>query len=220
MVTSGASQTGAGNSRFSTPLRITVIDASGHFVSSVPVTFSAPGNGPSGTFVGGRRVAVVLTDSNGVATAPGLSAGTTPGTYHVTASISGLAGPISFTLTNLPLLKPAPTPARAIGAVVFLTQPGKTLPGGVMPPFQVLALDQFGNPLNGVVVTLNFVPVRAHGVPSSTVVGTVQAVAVNGVATFTQPSMGIRGRYRLRADVGSSPVFSEPFTVGLFGRLS
>jgi hypothetical protein len=107
-----------------------------------------------------------------------------------------------------------------IARLLFLTQPGNVSPNGVMRPFQVLALDQFGNRVNGGVVTLMVVPAMAHGVPSSTVVSTVHGVAVNGVATFTQPSVAIRGRYRLRADVGSSTVFSEPFTVGLFGRLN
>jgi hypothetical protein len=107
-----------------------------------------------------------------------------------------------------------------IARLIFLTQPGTVSANGRTTPFQVLALDQFGNRLNGVIVTLMVVPVMAHGVPSAIVASTVQAVAINGVATFTQPAIALRGRYRLMADVGGAPVFSEPFTVGLFGRLS
>jgi uncharacterized protein (TIGR03437 family) len=85
---------------FPVPLQAQVLDANRNPVSGVSVTFSAPASGPSGTFGG---AVTVLTDSNGIATAPGLTANVTVGTFLVTASASGVANPATFSLTNLPL---------------------------------------------------------------------------------------------------------------------
>jgi hypothetical protein len=102
--------------------------------------------------------------------------------------------------------------------LVFLTQPGKTLPNGLLGPFQVRVLDQFGNPLSGVVVTLRLVPMVAQRSQKSIAGSTVQAMAVNGVASFSQVTIPVRGLYKMGADIGGAFVLSDPFTVGLFGR--
>ncbi len=113
-----------------------------------------------------------------------------------------------------------PQAQSAIARLLFLSQPGTVSPNGLMRPFQVLALDQLGNRLNGVVITLQVVPVSARGIPASTPVSTVQAVAVNGVVTFSQVAGLARGRYKLMADIEGVPVFSNAFFAGLQGRMS
>ena len=65
------------------------------------MTFTAPGSGASGTFAGtGTATATAVTNSSGVATAPAFTANGTAGSYTVTASVSGVGTPASFSLTN------------------------------------------------------------------------------------------------------------------------
>jgi CSLREA domain-containing protein len=98
--TAGSGQSAQINSAFATALKATVTE-SGNPVSGIPVTFTAPASGPSGTFASS---ATVNTDASGVATAPvftanGISNNQTP--YNVTASLAGGVGSTNFSLTNL-----------------------------------------------------------------------------------------------------------------------
>jgi hypothetical protein len=89
---------------FPTLLRVQVTDANLNPVSNAAVTFSAPSSGASGTFANGNPVAVVFTDSLGLATAPVFTANATLGTYAViaTASVQGTpTASAQFSLTNL-----------------------------------------------------------------------------------------------------------------------
>ena len=59
-----------------------------------------------------RAVARVLTNSNGVATAPDFSANQRTGGYVVTAAVDGIATPATFALVNEPRTgTSAPRPA-------------------------------------------------------------------------------------------------------------
>src|SRR5262249_46252603 len=64
-------------------------------VPGVSVTFAAPHTGASATLSGSPAT----TDSSGLASVSA-TANATPGTYTVTASVSGVTTPASFTLTN------------------------------------------------------------------------------------------------------------------------
>ena len=70
-------------------------------VSGVPITFTAPGSGASGTFSNGTATITLATASNGLAAASFTANGVT-GSYTVTASASGLTA-ANFSLTNNPL---------------------------------------------------------------------------------------------------------------------
>jgi len=66
------------------------------------------------------------TNSSGVATAPTFTANGTAGTYTVTASVSGLATPTNFSLTNLDTTPPtisltAPAAGSTISATIPVT---------------------------------------------------------------------------------------------------
>ena len=98
-VSSGAPQSTAVNTAFGAPLRATVRDGSGNLVSGANVTFAAPGSGASATF-GGSTSATAATDTSGVATSPALTANGQTGTYNVTATVSGVPAPATFSLTN------------------------------------------------------------------------------------------------------------------------
>jgi len=85
---------------FTIPLQALVTDPGGHPVAGTTVTFTAPTSGPSASF-NSSPTATVTTDANGIATAPTPIANAFPGTYSVTASVTGVSVPAVFTLTNI-----------------------------------------------------------------------------------------------------------------------
>ena len=96
---SGTPQSATLSHQFSVPLQAQVKDSSGNPVSGAMVTFSAPSSGPSGTFAGAVTMA---TNSNGIATAPPLTANNLSGSFTMTASPAGVNSTAAFALTNLP----------------------------------------------------------------------------------------------------------------------
>ena len=115
---SASGQSTPAGTRFAIPLAVTVTDESDNPVVGAPVTFTAPGRGPSGRFGrrsttplaspdtkqkngqgGGRRIVRVKTDRNGVAIAPAFTANRIPGGYVVTAAGGGRS--TAFALVNL-----------------------------------------------------------------------------------------------------------------------
>jgi hypothetical protein len=86
---------------FATPLAVTVFNANGHPVQGVSVTFTAPAGGASGSFAGGQGSVTVVTDANGLATAPAFTANATAGSDLVTAQAAGLATTVEFHLSNV-----------------------------------------------------------------------------------------------------------------------
>ena len=81
---------------FANPLVVRVADAFGNVDPGVTVTFAAPASGASTS----PSVATAATGSNGIASLTA-TANTIAGTYSVLASVSGVATPASFTLTNI-----------------------------------------------------------------------------------------------------------------------
>jgi uncharacterized repeat protein (TIGR01451 family) len=139
-----------------------------------------------------------------------------PGTFHFTLTVTDanqFTGSQQLTWTVAP-----GNPAR----VAFLTQPPSILAGGFLPAFTVGVSDQFGNRLNGVTVTLKLIPVIPLGPPGALIAGSVlQAVTVNGVATFHHVGVTGRGGYQLSATAGTGLLAtSNLFGVGLMGRHS
>ncbi len=98
----GSSQTATVGASFSTSLQVSVTDTYGNPVSGVSVTFTAPSSGASGSFAGTGNSATAITNAQGVATAPVLTANTKAGSFSVTASATGVSGTVSFSLSNTP----------------------------------------------------------------------------------------------------------------------
>ena len=111
----GSGQTATPGSAFAIALAAKVTDAFGNLIPAIPVTFTAPTTGASGTFSGDVSTVTIATLSTGIATAPAFTANSTAGQYTVTAgATSQLATvgkspvraetsnltPASFTLTN------------------------------------------------------------------------------------------------------------------------
>ena len=134
-------------SRYATPLRARVTDASGQPLEGASVTFtiSQSAHGAGASFVGGGSQAVVLADANGVAAAPALVANTTAGDFTVTASATGASGSASFTLLNRAA---APATATAGAASVESTDVGSRF----RVPLVVTVADRYGNPVSGATV--------------------------------------------------------------------
>lgn len=118
----GALQATTVGSAFSDGLQVLVRDAGGLPLPGVPVTFTAPPVGPSGTF-NGDSTATVATDTAGVATSPPFVANRIVGSYVVTATSVGTTGPALFRLTNrlfssfLPTVAAPAFPNLAIASV-------------------------------------------------------------------------------------------------------
>jgi streptogramin lyase len=133
------------------PLRVRVLDAHSQPVRGTTVVFELPGDGPGGTFAG---PATVVTDANGMAQAPSLTANRTAGTFTVGAWVAGVASPATISLTNNP-----GTPASVI-AVGGTPQRGPV--GKAFQSLKAQVVDAFQNPVPGVTVTFT-APVSGPG---------------------------------------------------------
>jgi protocatechuate 3,4-dioxygenase beta subunit len=207
-VTINTAGCGAG---FPTPLQATVKDAAGNPVGGVAVTFTAPSAGASGTFAGGTNTATVITNAQGVATAPTFTANLTMGSYTVTASVSGVATPASFALTNL-MGSPGPITAMPGSAQAVQINTAFAI------PLQMTVQDCAGNPVNGAVVTFT-APASgpsgtfAGGGTTATVTTNTQGVAT--AATFTANS--IAGTYAVTASAAGGLLVSSFTLTNLAG---
>ncbi|MFE5736734.1 lytic murein transglycosylase [Streptomyces celluloflavus] len=87
--------------------QVSVLDAHGHGVADVKVTYRITGS--TGTYFPGRATTVtVTTDRRGIAVAPVLQAGDRPGPLRVTATAPGQRGPVTGTF--MATVRPAPVP--------------------------------------------------------------------------------------------------------------
>ena len=100
-ISSGSSQSTQVNTSFGSLLRALVKDQFDNPMSGVTATFTAPASGASGTFSDtGTNTTNIATDSSGIATASTFTANGTVGSYTVDATVSGVASPASFQLSN------------------------------------------------------------------------------------------------------------------------
>ncbi len=100
-VSGGSGQVVKIQTAFSKLLQAVVRDQGNKVVPGATVTFTAAASGPSGTFVSGAT-ATVVTNANGVASAPAFESNLTAGSYAVNATVAGVSSPAVFTLTNKP----------------------------------------------------------------------------------------------------------------------
>ncbi len=199
--TGGTPQSAIVQTAYGAPLQVTVTDASGNPVSGIPVVFSAPTQGPSGSF-GGQTTVTTSTDSLGHAISV-ITANSVAGTFDVTASSTAIAGSALFVLTNLP---------AGNGSLAFVQQPSNGVVGQpIVPPVTVQVRDGSGNPLQAsgipVIVSLS----SGTGALSGT---EVQLTGTNGIATFNNLSFNEVGTKTLRAAAPQqAPADSQPFQI-------
>jgi hypothetical protein len=187
----GTPQSATVGNVFSTPLQATVTDGSGHPVSGVNVTFTAPSSGATAVF-GGSNTATSVTDSTGVATAPAMSANGQAGIYIVTATAAGVSTPANFNLTNNP---GPPAKITATGRAAQSAVVNQTFTSAL----QATVTDTNGNTISGVAVTFT-APVSGA---SATFTGVATAVTnASGVAASSPVTAnGVAGTYTVTATV-------------------
>jgi protocatechuate 3,4-dioxygenase beta subunit len=165
---------------FSESLRVALANANGCPVTGnlagVTVEFDAPGSGPSGVFSStGSHSASVGTDSQGVATAPQLTANHTTGNWSVTASST--YGSVSISVSNTANGLPAAIAATGTSSqsAAVNAQYAQTL--------QARVTDADGNPVQGAAVSFSIVP-GPTGAGASFLGGQPQATTdSDGIAT-------------------------------------
>jgi hypothetical protein len=173
----GTPQSAAVNTAFAAPLSATVTDAFGNLVAGVVVTFSAPANGASGTFVGGSATATVVTNAQGIATSPAFTANTTVGgPYNVTAVVAGVAAPANFSLTN----NPGPPASVTASSGTPQSTPISTAFASALA---ATVQDSFGNGVPGVNVTFTAPASGASGTFAGGSATATVATNAQGVAT-------------------------------------
>jgi hypothetical protein len=194
-LTAGTPQTVALDQAFATGLQVAFANSNGCPVTAaagVPITFSAPSSGASGSFSGsGSSTVTVGSDASGTAAAPTFTANDTAGSYLITASSQ--YGSVSFSLTNTAAGIPArilPTPMRSRMARVSSDYPH---------PLQVTVLDADGNPVVGATVMFTL----SAGTGGGSACG----------ATSSASASFIGGAAQASATTGSSGLAtSPPFT--------
>jgi hypothetical protein len=192
--TGGTPQDAVKSTAFGTPLQAMVQDGNGNPVPGVAVTFQAPVSGASGTFANGTTTTTATTNIAGLATASTFTANSTVGgPYVVTATVSGVAAPANYSLTNVPL-------ALAMITATGGTPQSASVNMAFAAPLKATVKDGNGNPLQGVTVTFQIPAGRIGG---SFAGGVNTAVTdINGVATSTVfTASGSTGTYIVTAIV-------------------
>lgn len=169
--TQGTPQSATVGTAFTTSMKALVLDASSNPLAGVSVTFSAPNTGASGSYDGSVNV---LTDGNGIATAPGFSANTLPGTYNVSAAVNALTA--SFALTNT---VGAPTSITSTTGSNQVATVGATFGTALTATVR----DQFGNPVPNVNVVFAAPASGASGLFANLSITTNGNTASSGIAT-------------------------------------
>lgn len=183
---SGTPQSHAIGGAFAVPLVATVIK-NGSPLSGVAVTFTAPSNGPSGTFADtGSATTTIKTDANGLATSTGFIANKTAGNYEVTASTSGVSSTASFSLINT-------TAAPSNINISAGASQSAALNSAFPIPLTVTVIDSGQNPVQNAAVTFQAPASGASGTFADTGTNVTNATTnTSGTATssiFTSNSV-------------------------------
>jgi len=183
-----------------TALQVTVqaLDAYGNAVSGVG-TVTLYSSDPQAASLGSHTFTAanngVFTFSNVVLKSAGLR--------QFVARAGSVSGTALVTVT-----------AAAPVKLVLVSQPGAEALDAVEAPLQVDVLDAFGNAINAV-VTMTLINV-ANGQSVNFGSGSVTQVStVNGVATFNDFALDVRGQFQLTFTVGTLSVTSQAFAVTL-----
>ena len=183
-------------------------------VAGVPVTFSSPSSGASGTFAGSGSTSVVVgTNATGTAAAS-LTANHTAGDFVVVASSQ--YGSVSFALDN--------TATGVATTIVRTSAATQTAPAdGSYRPLQVRVLDATGAPVAGATVTFSLGGSAgggggggAAGAGASFAGGGGQATALtDDTGTATSPGFSGNGTAGAFTAAASTMGVTQPVTFAL-----
>ena len=207
-VVSGGGQSAEVGTAFADPLVVRVLTSTGLPVEGALVRFTAPASGASAALSNGG---LAVTDANGDASLTP-TANTVAGAYAVTAAVSiegGGTATVEFLLTN--------TPGAAVG---FVLASGGDQSVAVGTPFEqpvaVKVVDQYGNGVPGVTVTLA-VDTAANGATALLTGGAVLDTDSEGLARFILDSNTITGSYGVTATAAGLPGTVETTLTNLPG---
>jgi uncharacterized repeat protein (TIGR01451 family) len=198
-VVSGSGQSATVATGFTDPLIVEVRDAANQLLPNIAVTFTAPATGASAT----PSPTTVLTGPDGQGSLA-VAANTIAGGYTIAASVSGVATPASFSLTNT-----AGAPATV--SVVSGDGQSATVNTAFSAPLVAEVTDAFGNPVPGATVT--FTP------PTTGATATVSTPAltdVNGQTSVTATAGTAAGSFTITAATAgaASATFTATATPG------
>ena len=185
---SGGGQDAPVFTSFAAPLVVLVQDGKGNPLPGVQVNFAAPASGASAVL----SQSAAITDSSGEARVSA-SANTVAGTYDVTASMPGVASPVTFTLRNDP---GAPASLAADPADQAQTAEVGT---AFAAPLAVIATDRYGNPVPGVAVAF----AAPAGGATASLSGVSAATDASGRAQVTATASSSAGSYAVTASAGT-----------------
>jgi hypothetical protein len=165
-----------------------------------PVTFAAPGSGPSGTFASsGSNAVLVGTNADGVAAAPQFTANGLPGGFAVVATSD--YGMVAFSLVNT---------ASGVAATISAVHASQSVTVGsrYAQPLQATVLDADGTPVAGaqVVFTLGASSDSGGGGGGGSTTAGASFTSGGTQATETTDSSG----------VATSPTLTANSTAGMF----
>jgi hypothetical protein len=212
----GSSQSATVGATFAVPLEVKVLDGSSNPLGGITVTFNAPTSGASSTFAASGFSAIAVTNAQGLAFAPALTANNTVGNYTVTASVGSLA-PALFTLSNTAVGTPPPTGNTSI----WPDSATPAIPSAVIGSPMELGV-RFRSDIAGVVAGIRFykgvLNTGTHTGSLWTSTGTLLATGTftdetgSGWQTFLFPSpVAISANTTYVASYHSSGVFSVDF---------
>ncbi|MFO0581631.1 MAG: Ig-like domain-containing protein [Anaeromyxobacter sp.] len=186
-ISAGASSSGQSarvGEAFPAALVATVRDAFGNAVPGVTVAFACPASGAGCTLSAASRI----TDAQGAAQVTA-TAGTTPGAYAATATVTGLTA-ATYDLTNLVGLP---------GSIAITS--GNPQSAGVLQafaaPLQVAVRDAYQNPVPGVAVA--YAVVNGGAVQAATLSAASATTDAAGLASVTATANAGKGAYEVRA---------------------
>ena len=209
-VWTGTPQSAAVNSAFLVRLAARVTDAATNGVPGVTVTFTAPASGASGTFAG-APTANVVTDSNGLAVAPVLTANGLGGGYTLIAIVSGLSSQAVFSLTNtgggggggvpqspanLRMAMAGGTPSSIVATA---GTPQSRQINTTFSTLQALVRDSSNNPVSGVSVTFAAPSGGASALFGGTTTATVTTDGSGFASASPLTANGAAGTYAVTA---------------------
>jgi hypothetical protein len=200
-VTGSTPQSANIDTPYATNLGVVITDGNGQPINGQTVTFTAPGGGASGTFVGGGTTATAVTGSNpnlpGVATVPAFTANNTIGNFFVTANGDGLS--TSFNLYN------GVAPPKYIYKVLGDNQ-STPINQAYQSQLEVKVTDVNGNLLNNVPVAFVAPSGGASGTFNGQTTVTVNTMGGYAMTPFTANSL--TGTFYVSATVtGLTPVY-------------
>jgi filamentous hemagglutinin family protein len=187
VATGGTPQSAVVNTNYGQALQVLVRDQFNNVIPGATVSFSVPGTGASGSVSG----ATATTDTNGNASI-NITANTIAGDFNTTSSVSGVATPATFTLTNLADVPFSITATSGSGQ-------STTVNTNFANSLQAIVRDQYGNPVPNATVSFSVPGTGASG----TLTAATATTDASGSTSVNITANTIAGNFAASGQVGS-----------------